>query len=113
MTEGPDTTLSFTEWQDEARRYRADFSVREGQALFNTLYETRPDIADEVRGTQLDPFYTDDVIPAFVLYVWSRWEMDAPDPEPVLEDGNAVRGILVALALSLPIWGLVLWALLS
>ena len=32
-------------------------SWRYGQALFNVLLEVRPDLAEQVRGTDKDPFY--------------------------------------------------------
>ena len=33
---------------------------RKGQALYNAIREVVPDIADEIRGTTLDPFFTKD-----------------------------------------------------
>ena len=41
--------------------------IRKGQALFNSLYELHPKIADEIRGTDLDPFNNDDRILALIL----------------------------------------------
>jgi len=35
---------------------------RKGQSLFNALCVLYPDIADEIRGTSLDPFHRDDKI---------------------------------------------------
>lgn len=32
-------------------------TLRAGQALFNALLLVRPDLAEEIRGTDLDPFY--------------------------------------------------------
>jgi len=32
---------------------------RKGQCFFNALYELFPDVADEVRGTIVDPFHID------------------------------------------------------
>ena len=31
---------------------------RRGQTVFNTLYDLYPDIADDIRGTQLDPLHS-------------------------------------------------------
>ena len=31
--------------------------ARYGQVLFNELYRVRPDLADRIRGTNIDPFY--------------------------------------------------------
>jgi hypothetical protein len=33
---------------------------RAGQAIFNVLARTRPDLSEQLRGTALDPFYLDD-----------------------------------------------------
>jgi len=32
---------------------------RAGQTLFNVLWEHRPDVANQIRGTHNDPFYDD------------------------------------------------------
>lgn len=40
--------------------------VRKGQHYFNSL---PVDIADQIVGTDVDPFYNDDLIPAFLLKV--------------------------------------------
>lgn len=42
--------------------------LRAGQAAFNVLGLVRPDLAERVRGTELDPFYRDDRLDAF--FVW-------------------------------------------
>lgn len=36
-------------------------SQRYGQFYFNMLYKVRPDVADKIRATPLDPFYWDEV----------------------------------------------------
>lgn len=36
---------------------------RFGQTWVNTLYDLWPEKADEIRGTELDPFYDDDLVP--------------------------------------------------
>ena len=38
-----------------------DGNIRWGQHWFNTLFRVRPDIANTIRGTSLDPFYRDEV----------------------------------------------------
>ena len=43
--------------------------LRHGQSLFNALHDLRPDLANKVRGTALDPFYGDHVIPEFLSRV--------------------------------------------
>lgn len=42
---------------------------RAGQYLFNTLYQYWPQIADCIRGTELDMFYRDDIIEKFVKVI--------------------------------------------
>lgn len=39
-----------------SRSYR---EYRIGQTLFNTLYELRPELADNIRSTEYDPYYSD------------------------------------------------------
>lgn len=46
---------------------------RRGQYLFNTLNEVRPDIAEAIRGTDVDPFYTDHRIPAAMARIAELW----------------------------------------
>ena len=42
---------------------------RFGQAFFNCLHETHPDVANEIRGRQgLDPFYNDNLVGAAIAY---------------------------------------------
>lgn len=43
-------------------------SWRWGQALFNALVDFAPEAADEIRGTDADPFYTNNNVAAF----WTR-----------------------------------------
>ena len=51
----------------EERRFHPE--IRLGQALFNALYDLKPDLANEIRGnSDIDPFYKDGNIPAF--YEW-------------------------------------------
>jgi len=42
--------------------------MRIGQCAFNALHEIRPDLAYEIRGTRIDPFFHDANVPAF--YEW-------------------------------------------
>lgn len=39
----------------EARRLYPEW--RYGQVLFNTLFKLYPDLSEQIRGTQYDPFY--------------------------------------------------------
>lgn len=45
---------------DVRKRMRMLPHERYGQALFNTLEETRPELAEALRATALDPFYVSD-----------------------------------------------------
>lgn len=59
-------TLLRNQIEEAIRLRHRDF--RAGQAAFNMLYVLRPDLADQIRGTDLDPFYQDERLPAF--YAW-------------------------------------------
>lgn len=48
-------------------------SERKGQAAFNLLHEIRPDLAEEIRATPIDPFYSHHNWQAFVQYIGARW----------------------------------------
>jgi hypothetical protein len=45
---------------------------RVGQAHFNVLADLAPDVADAVRGTNLDPFYDDARLDAFLRHVQTQ-----------------------------------------
>lgn len=46
--------------------------LRKGQAAFNLLYEINPRIANEILGTEKDPFYIDSRMDIFVKYLYER-----------------------------------------
>lgn len=46
---------------------------RRGQIAFNTLNQFRPDLAAGIRTTGLDPFYRDEVLPEFWVWVAENW----------------------------------------
>jgi hypothetical protein len=50
--------------------------MREGQYLFNSLHTFDPTFADEIRGTDLDPFYDDAIIPATWDAIVARYNSD-------------------------------------
>lgn len=56
------------------KRFNAESDWRLGQSFFNVLREVRPDLAERVRGTKVDPFYVDDKVTDFLNFVGSRWE---------------------------------------
>jgi hypothetical protein len=46
---------------------------REGQTYFNVLYMNRPDLSEQVRATDLDPFHNDESIQSFLTWVGENW----------------------------------------
>lgn len=50
------TKLRLNEFLGRVEKIEKYYKWRYGQALFNALVDLRPDIADEIRGTPLDPF---------------------------------------------------------
>ena len=54
---------------------------RKGQSAFNLLCSLRPDLSEQVRATPLDPFYQDEILPAFFSWVKEHW---GPWPPEVL-----------------------------
>ncbi len=50
-----------------------DSEIRYGQHYFNVLNVVRPDIANEIRGTKLDPFHRDSVSPEVESFVARSW----------------------------------------
>lgn len=46
---------------------------RKGQAYFNVLSDVRPDLAERVRATILDPFYSDCRLADFLYFLRQAW----------------------------------------
>ena len=66
------------EYYDAVDRQRALHPEwRYGQTLFNTLRHLRPDLATEVRGSLLDPFYVTDLtaLSKFCNWVDDHWSV--------------------------------------
>jgi hypothetical protein len=42
---------------------------RKGQTFFNVLYNLYPEMADEIRGSEIDPFYINDNINKCLTYI--------------------------------------------
>jgi hypothetical protein len=51
-----------------------DGETRLGQHYFNTLNETRPELAKKIRGTKLDPFYLNSVPEETEKAIRGLWE---------------------------------------
>lgn len=56
------------------RAFRHQPHLRRGQAAFNTLWEERPDLAELVRGSDIDPYYRDELLDRFILWVEASWD---------------------------------------
>lgn len=56
-------------WENEI----IQISQRFGQLFFNLLNEVRPDIADKIRATDLDPFFSDEVQLETIEEVKNSW----------------------------------------
>ena len=51
---------------------------RDGQALFNHLHEVRPDLSEQIRATDKDPFYVESfsgpIVDRFKAFLEANWE---------------------------------------
>lgn len=47
---------------------------RLGQAYFNVLTHVDPGLAERVRGTVIDPFYSDEILPEFLDHIRKEFE---------------------------------------
>lgn len=59
-----------------AQYHRAHPHQRAGQAAFNALHDIEPEIANQVRGTDCDPFYRDSRMVAFTAWLIGRLDME-------------------------------------
>ena len=48
-------------------------TLRIGQCYMNVLYDIDPTLYREITGTQVDPFYVDDRIEAFLRFCEEHW----------------------------------------
>jgi hypothetical protein len=70
--------MTYDQYLDEVKRIwssTAHPEWRMGQTYFNVLYAIRPDLANRIRGSSLDPFYFDDRIYEFLA--WTSRHLDA------------------------------------
>jgi len=52
---------------------RDELDLRLGQKLFNMLGAYSPNVQDKIRGSIVDPFHNDDMVPAFLEKVDELW----------------------------------------
>ena len=50
-----------------------DSSARFGQVFYNTLHSFRKDLAEQIHGTELDPFYKQHVPQETLAWVVENW----------------------------------------
>lgn len=65
--------MTYQKFVDEVIAYRILTRQRQGQAYFNVLYSVRPDISEQIRGTDLDPFYKEYVPAECIVFVQEKW----------------------------------------
>lgn len=65
--------MTFSEFLIQLDWYNAPKGWRTGQYLFNVLYDHRPDLANQVRGSSLDPFHLDDRVSECLNWVAENW----------------------------------------
>lgn len=53
-------------------------AARLGQAFHAVLCDLRPDLVERIQGTNLDPFYNDANLPAFLVFIQTHWVTTAP-----------------------------------
>lgn len=58
---------------DEVGNFRNGDDIRKGQHAFNLLRRVRADLAEKVSGTERDPFYRDQNMPAFWNFIAREW----------------------------------------
>lgn len=83
--------MRFSEWADFVNGFTGERpkELRLGQWAFNLLHESHPRIAEEISGNGLDPFYQDDLIPAFLSELLNEYVvMDDPFNDPVAAPRN-------------------------
>lgn len=70
--------ISFNDFLADAsiqyeKQVKQDPSIRYGQIYFNLLHAARPDIANELRGSTLDPFHSNYVSDKTHIFVEHKW----------------------------------------
>ena len=65
--------LTFSEYVVAATQYHNENDERLGQSYFNALSVVRPDLSEQIRGTENDAFYNNDLLPKMLAFCYKRW----------------------------------------
>jgi len=80
VTEAKQCEVSFAEYLQTVQKAQAanrNKTLRRGQIHFNVLCDLHPTLAESVRGSDLDPFYRDDLVPAFLEHIQKAWSPES------------------------------------
>ena len=66
------TFEDYTKAVDKAQAKHPEWRL--GQTAFNVLWELRPDLSEQVRATEIDPFHSTARLPQFFAWVQERWD---------------------------------------
>lgn len=66
--------MTFQEYCSELFKSRPSFNNRRGQYAFNLLQEVRPKLANDIRGTEIDPFHHREIPDSFLLHIGEYWD---------------------------------------
>lgn len=68
-------TISLLQFLNDCRQ--VDTHLRKGQGFFNLLHYHRPDLAQQIQGTDMDPYYKDHVPEELINWVCLNWQAKA------------------------------------
>lgn len=67
---------SLAQFYADVQEYRTLYPEwREGQTYFNVLHRQRPELAEKLRTTSLDPFYRDERVEAVQEWLQDNWDV--------------------------------------
>ena len=67
--------MTFEEWIAKTLEEFSNQNIqRKGQFLYNSLHNENRKLANQICGTEYDPFYVDERIDLFIGYVYLNWE---------------------------------------
>jgi hypothetical protein len=72
------TKIRFEVFLGRVEKIRRYYKWRYGQALFNSLLTVNPELAEEIRGGSLDPFFKEtkaDLHPDLLPLLEARWSV--------------------------------------